>query len=66
MPENQELVSLSMAPSTIKKETGKAVPGGYSKLYSLILRGEISAEKVGSRWFIDRAEFPAIIGLLAA
>ena len=47
MPENQELIPLSMATSAIKKETGKAVPGGYTKLYSLILRGQIDGVKVG-------------------
>ena len=66
MPENQELIPLSMATSAIKKETGKAVPGGYTKLYSLILRGQIDGVKVGSRWFIDRSEIPGILAIAGA
>ena len=63
MPTNENLIPLTTAPSVIRQETGRSIPGGYRRLYSLILSGQLNAQKVGARWFIDRSEIPGILAI---
>ena len=60
------LIPLAIAPSVIRQETGRAIKGGYRKLYSLILSGQLNAVKNGARWFIDRSEIPGILAIAGA
>ena len=62
----EKLIPLAIAPSVIKNETGRNIRGGYRKLYGLILNGQLNAQKVGARWFIDRSEIPGILAIAGA
>ena len=59
-----ERIGLAHSPREILNLTGRSVPGGYPRVYRLVLAGLIPAEQENGRWFINRADLPQIAASL--
>lgn len=60
-------IALPNVPRELSQLTGR--PVGYSRLYKSVLEGLVPAERDGSRWFMRRADLPAVasaLGLMPA
>ncbi len=58
----QNNIALPIASRDLAELTGKSV--SYSRLYKAVLDGTVPAERVGSRWFLRRADLPVVAGIL--
>lgn len=55
-----ERINLAHAPRELKGMAGRTVPGGYPRLYRMVLAGLIPAEQENGRWYLNRADLPQI------
>lgn len=59
-----ERIGLAHSPREILSLTGRSVPGGYTRIYKLVLAGAIPAEQENGRWYLNRADLPQIAASL--
>ena len=60
MHHDNETVALTALPRELKAYSGQDTPGGYRKLWGLVVNGQVPAEQVNGRYRIRRAELPSI------
>jgi len=57
-------VGLANAPREIMNLTGRPVPGGYRRVYGMVLAGAIPARQENGRWYLSRSDLPQIAASL--
>lgn len=62
--ENSDRLSPPATTHEVVKQTGQPVPGGHRTIWNMAVNGRIPAEQENGRWYIRRADLPAVIAAL--